>query len=538
MSEQDIPNLDDSVALLPQDIRADLAERGRRDLYFFAKGVLKYHAMVPHCHMPLTIFAQENPGQYKLMLMPRDHFKSTAVTISGNLQKAVIDPNQRILIANESATNAERFLSAIRQHAESNRVFRTLYSDVIPKDTRKVKWNDQELTFNRQWIGPEPTFDTIGMTGSMTSRHYTHICIDDPISKEAVQSEKVMQETIQRLRDLQTLLVEPMKDTVWVIGTRWALFDVYRWLEEKFGKKLVRFVRAAIEDDQPIFPERFSLETLAEMRHTMEEYMFSCLMMNNPRNADIQDLNIHDLKFWRWKEDETRIELLNREGTVEEEWRLDQLEVYTTVDLAPAERASSDRNAITTCGITPSARAVVLDAYGARCTPLQVIEKLFELKARFNPRVFGIEGVAYQKAFKYFLKQECDRRGVYMRIEEIKAVGKKEIRVRGLQPVMAVGRMYISPMQHMLRSEMADFPLGEHDDVVDALSMQLQLWKGRMSPERWKKYEESEKQLLARVRNKERYLTDSPAVSPAQFDTDDLNHDDLPGPKLTEFFAA
>lgn len=534
MAEQDLPELDETIAKLPSDIRADLAERGRRDLFFFGKAILRYSDMSPSCHMPLTIFAQENPAQFKLMLMPRDHFKSSAVTIAGNLQKAVTDPNQRILLVNESSTNAERFLSAIRQHCESNRIFRTLYSDIIPKDTRKVKWNDQELVFNRQWIGPEPTFDTIGMTGSMTSRHFTHICIDDPISKEAIKSEKVMQDSIDRLKDLTTLLVRPEQDTIWVIGTRWALFDVYTWLEKKFGSQLKRFVRGAIEDGQPIFPERFSLEGLALMRSTMEEYMFSCLMMNNPRNADVQDLNVDDLKFWRWKEDETRIELITKDGTVEEEHRFDSLDVYVTVDLAPAERATSDRNAVVTCAITPTGRAVVLDAWGARCTPLQVIEKLFELKKRFNPRVFGIEGVAYQKAFKYFLKQEAERRGVYFRIEELKAVGKKEIRVRGLQPVMAVGRMYLLPTQMLLRQEMADFPLGEHDDVVDALSMQLQLWKGKMSPERWASYQKAEKAMIQRVMNKERYLTDT-APQGSDFDRDDMTSDDLPGPNLEKY---
>ena len=43
--DQDIPFLDPEVASLSRDIRADLAEQGRNDLFFFAKGVLGYHIM-------------------------------------------------------------------------------------------------------------------------------------------------------------------------------------------------------------------------------------------------------------------------------------------------------------------------------------------------------------------------------------------------------------------------------------------------------------------------------------------------------------
>jgi hypothetical protein len=121
--------------------------------------------------------------------------------------------------------------------------------------------------------------------------------------------------------------------------------------------------------------------------------------------------------------------------------------------------------------------------------------------------VFGIEGVAYQKAFKYFLKAECERRGVYMSMMELKSLPSKRgtgnnskfTRIRGLQPVVATGRAYVLPTMHVLRNELADFPLGEHDDVIDALAMQLQMWRGLLSPERLERYKQSEKRLIARI---------------------------------------
>jgi predicted phage terminase large subunit-like protein len=303
-----------------------------------------------------------------------------------------------------------------------------------------------------------------------------------------------------------------------------------------FGTKLVRLVRAAIEDGEPIWPERFSLETLALKRLQQGEYKFSCLMMNNPRNVDLQDLNIQDANFWEWSSDEREV-VLYRDGVELRRWRLDQLDVTTCVDLAPAEKAQSDRNAVVTVGVSPLNEAIVLDAWGQRCTPLALIEKLLEVKLRYSPRAFGIEDVAYQKALKYFVKQEAERRGIYLNIVPIKAIGKKEIRIRGLQPIMATGRMYIRANQHLLRNEMSDFPLGEHDDVLDALSMHLQLFRGQMSPERWEKYKASEKDLLRRLR------TGDTSMRPLQlvqdFDRDDEPDEfDAPRVAITERIIA
>ena len=507
MADQDLPNLSKDITLLPEDIRADLAERGRNDLYFFAKAIMGYRDMTPSCHLPLCMFLDQHPSRFKMVLMPRGHFKTSVCTISRVSQLVCRDPNQRILLANETSTNAERFLSAIKQNFESNKVLRALYSSIIPKDTRRVRWSSNELEFVREWKGPEPTVDTVGMTGAMTSRHFTHITVDDPISEEAAKSDAVMSDTISRIDKMFSLMVKPEEDTFDLIGTRWSLHDVYSFFIKALGPKLARFARAAIKDGEPIFPELISLDTLAQIRGQIGEYMFSCLYMNNPRDIANQDFNVQDLRFWRWTSDEEGILLYNPDGTILREVAIDQLDVTVSVDLAVAEKISDDRNAIVTVGVTPCGNAVVLDTWVKRCTPLEVIQRLLWLRQRYSPRAVGIESVAYQKAFKYFLKAECERRGVYMNIQELKAIpskrgmsnNSKEARIRGLQPIVATGRLYIRPDMHELRNEMADFPLGEHDDCLDSLAHQLTMWRSFMSPERWSQYKVAEEALLQNI---------------------------------------
>jgi len=487
MADIELPGQEPLITGASFDVRRDLAEMAKTDLYLFNTVVLGYKDMRPQCHGPLCLFYTDNRARFKILLMPRDHFKTSAITIGGTLQRVVRNPDTRNLIANESATNAERMLRAIRQHAESNRVFRALYPEVIPKDTKRqgIRWNDSELDFNRTWIGPEPTIDTIGMTGAFTSRHYTDITADDPISEEAVKSPKVMEDTINRFKGFLSLLVKPEKDTITLVGTRWALHDIYSWAAKNLAPQVAIFGRSAITaDGTPLFPELMSLDLLAMKRSALGEYKFSCLYLNNPRDESIQDLNVQDLMYWRYVDpDETWIEMYNVDGQVIRRVHIGQLDITTTVDLAPAETGTSDRNVVCTVGVTPWGEALILDMWAQRCSPGAVIEYIFRIHYRYRPRVVGIEGVAYQKAFKWFVSNEMTKRGDYFTIKELKAVGKKEVRIRGLQPLMAAHRIFMHPTQQLMRNEMADFPLGEHDDTVDALSMQQQLWLGIMSPE-------------------------------------------------------
>lgn len=307
------------------------------------------------------------------------------------------------------------------------------------------------------------------------------------------------------------------------------------------GVKLACYIRGAIKPDGTLlFPELLSSDTLASLRHEYGEYMFSCLYMNNPRDVANQDFNTKDLRFWRWSQDEEGVVLFNPDGTIDCEVEVDKLDITTSVDLAVSEKVTNDRNAIVTVGCTPDGRAVVLDSWVRRCTPLEVIQHLFWLKQRYPQlRAVGIESVAYQKALRYFLQAECERRGEYLNIVDLKAIpskrgtgnNTKEMRIRGLQPIAATGRLYIQATMHELRNEMADFPLGEHDDALDALAHQLTMWRGLLSPERMRKYKESENRLVQRLQMEDLY----PSIVPVSNHPRDIPHPDDLGIEIPRF---
>lgn len=520
---RDLPRLDDEIVRQPEDIRRDVAEAASRNLFMFTRGVLGYRDLTEKCHGPLCTWLDDNPSRYKVVLHPRGTFKTT-INIGRVVQKITQDAENRILLANEVATNAEHFLFIIRQHAETNRRFRALYSHLIPSDPKR--WSQTELMFNRKGIYAEPTVDSIGMTGAMTSRHYTHMTFDDLISEEAAKSQRVMDDTITRFAKIHSLMVNPEKDTFDLVGTRWAFYDIYSYAMARFGKEIARYIRGAIEDGESIFPERLSMEILAQIRDDPVlggEYNFSCQYLNNPRNVAVQDFNVQDLKFWKWAADEESVVLFDRKGEVERVVELNELDVTTTVDVRYGEKISSDRDAVVTCGTTENGDAIVLDAWGKRGNPLEVVAYLAQTIRRYNPRCIGVQKVGYEMSLKWHLQAECERQGLYAHVVPVRPGGPAKSHIRGLQPVAATGHLYILPTQHGLRTELSEYPLGRYDDVADALALQLQLWRGLLSQERMRKYKESEARLLRRIAGSRYGPADIAEMTPGELE--DIGYD-------------
>lgn len=522
----DLPSLDEEVVRMPDDIRRDIGRFAAGHLYYFDKAVLGYKDMTEDCHGPLCTFFDENTKRFKMALYPRGHLKSHVITIGRSLQKVARNPEERILLGNETMTNAEHFLSSIKAHVESNKIFRALYSHIIPKDIRKVRWSSQELEFVRQGIYPDPTITAIGMTGAYTSRHFTHLVFDDPISEEAAKSMTVMEDVINRISKLMSLMVDPDHNSADLVGTRWAFYDVYAYWEMWLKEQLARVIRGALEDGKPIWPERFSVETLALIRDNphMGEYNFSCQYMNNPRNAKLQDFNVNDLKFWRWSDDEEHVVLYSAEGKAERAVALDNLDVTMTVDVRYGEGLSSDRDAVTVVGTTIEGDAIVLHTWADRANPLIVIDEMIKCVRRFRPRCVGVAKVGYETSIKYHFNAALEREGLYANVVYVKPGGPGKPHIRGLQPVAATGHLYILPTQHQLRTELSEYPLGQFDDVADSLALHLQLFQGLLSQDRLDRYKASEQRLLRRIVD---YGKTGPVKGDPDFDLEDYDDEEF-----------
>jgi hypothetical protein len=78
------------------------------------------------CHGSMATWIR-NPSRRKLGLAPRDHLKTSVWTIADTVGRIAINPNIRILIINETASNAQNFLTRIKAVFERNAIFRWVF---------------------------------------------------------------------------------------------------------------------------------------------------------------------------------------------------------------------------------------------------------------------------------------------------------------------------------------------------------------------------------------------------------------------------
>ena len=80
---------------------------------------------------------------------------------------------------------------------------------------------------------------------------------------------------------------------------------------------------------------------------------------------------------------------------------------------------------------------------------------------------------------KFPLYEEQKRRRIYLPIEEIQHSWQKSKgdRIRGLVPRFEFGSILIKSEMSILEDELIRFPVGQHDDLIDALSFGLKFWK-------------------------------------------------------------
>lgn len=199
---------------------------------------------------------------------------------------------------------------------EGNDLFRGLWPHLCWENPRKQadKWNERMLVIPRTENYPDPSIRAIGVGGAITgARHDVHIK-DDLVTEEAANSEVVMEGAIRWHVNSRALFDDPDKSVEFVIGTRWAVHDLYSYIMQN-DPTVSYVIRSIIEDGCTIYPEAFTLETVARLRKEFG-IMFPLLYMNNVGDPDLIDFPEDDLRFFALQDDVCYYDEDNRDSTM------------------------------------------------------------------------------------------------------------------------------------------------------------------------------------------------------------------------------
>ena len=357
---------------------------------------------------------------------------------------------------------------------ETNELFRVLFPELLPD--KSCVWSAESLQLKRTQALDASTFESAGIGTQVTGRHYDIIIEDDTVAPDVSEMGELnvcptregVEQAIGWHRLANPLLVNPSQSQIVVVGTRWFEKDLLSWIEEK-EPYYISYERACRERDgkpsaegEITYPERFNESVLRELEVALGPYMFSCLYLNRPlRSVDM----IFKPEWFSYYETPPL-----------------SLITYTTVDPGgdPQDTiGEADYNVVVTAGKdVQTGNVYVLEYFHKRCSPGEVINVIFDHARKYSPVKVGVEVVAYQKSLKYWIRERMRLLGEYFLIEAITSTRRsKGAKILGLQPIMASGQLFVRSYMSELMSEFLAFPLGAHDDIIDALSMQLEMWR-------------------------------------------------------------
>ena len=150
-----------------------------------------------------------------------------------------------------------------------------------------------------------------------------------------------------------------------------------------------------------------------------------------------------------------------------EEALVDECRKFVTVDLAASTKTTADYTVLATVLVTPQKNIIVKDIKRQRVEAPDIIPIMKNINKLENPEAFYIE----KNGFQLSMVQMARREG--LPVKELRADRDKVSRALPLAARMESGNVWFpndSLWYADLEKELLTFPVGEHDDQVDALA--------------------------------------------------------------------
>jgi predicted phage terminase large subunit-like protein len=246
-----------------------------------------------------------------------------------------------------------------------------------------------------------------------------------------------------------------------VVQTRWPNDDLPRRLLKGPRGHEWRYVRMpalAEEDDdlrrkvgEALWPQRFDVAALEAIREDIGSRHFAAQYQGAP-TTDGGNL--------------IRIEWFGRYAQAP----ANMTRVVCALDAASKTGVRNDYSAIVTIGATEGA-FFVLDVVRRRVEYPELLRMVAAEYEKHRPSAIYAEDTSNATA----LIQELSRES-HLPVVAVKAVGSKESRVESVSGTIEAGKVYLptsAPWLADFENEAAEFPVGDHDDMVDAFTMAL-----------------------------------------------------------------
>jgi predicted phage terminase large subunit-like protein len=369
-------------------------------------------------------------------------------------------PEKKVIQTSHTAELAVGFGRKVRNLVDSD-----IYKSIFPG----VGLQADSKAAGRWATNKGGDYFAIGVGGAVTGKGADILIIDDPHSEQeatiAETNPEIYDKTYEWYTSGPRQRLQP-GGAIIIVMTRWSKKDLTGQVvkadaqREGEGWKVIEFP-AIFEDGEPLWPEFWSQTELLALKNELPAGKWQAQYMQAP-TSDVSA--IVKREWWQiWDQDDPP----SCEFVIQS-W-----------DTAFLKTERSDYSACTTWGVfyrdnavgLSSANIILLNAFKRRMEFPELKQKAYEEWKEWEPDSLIVEAKASGAPLVFEL------RAMGIPVQEFTPTkgNDKIARLNAVADIFASGRVWV-PQTHWaeeLVEEVASFPSGEHDDLVDSMSQAL-----------------------------------------------------------------
>ena len=462
----DLNNLD--ISKLPTDIRKQFKQlrllhtekkiqnRAKDDFMSFVKCVWPEFIEGAHHRIIAKKFNDLATGKINRLIvnMPPRHTKSEFASFLLPAWMVGRDPKLKIIQVTHTGELAVRF-GRKAKHLIDSEEYSKIFKTTLQEDSKAAgRWETAQ--------GGE--YFAAGVGGAITGRGADLLIIDDPHSEQDAMSKDAFDNAYEWYTSGPRQRLQPGAKIVLVM-TRWSKKDLTGILMKNQGQvkgdqwDIVEFpaiLDHGPNEGQPVWPEYWKLEELEKVKTTLPIGKWNAQWMQKPTS---EEGAIIKREWWR-------------------KWDRDTLPdisyVIQSYDTAFLKKETADFSAITTWGvfhpeIDGPANLILMDCLKDRFEFPELRRAALEQYKYWNPDMVVIE----QKASGTPLTHEFRQMDIPVMPFTPSRGNDKHVRINSCAPLFEAGLIWAPDMRFAeeVVEECAAFPHGDHDDLVDSMTM-------------------------------------------------------------------
>lgn len=466
-AEKLLPNLPDAAQqkvgqLIAEARKAVTKQKAASDFMAYVNYVWPSFIHGRHHEKMARAFERVARGEVKRLIinMPPRHTKSEFASYLLPSWFLGMYPGKKIIQTSHTAELAVGFGRKVRNLVDSD-----AYKDIFPD----VALQSDSKAAGRWATNYGGDYFAIGVGGAVTGKGADLLIIDDPHSEqEAALSEtnpEIYDKTYEWYTSGPRQRLQPGGAIV-VVMTRWSKKDltgqVLKAAAQRSGEEweVIDFP-AILPSGKPLWPQFWSLKELSALKEELPNAKWQAQYMQQP-TSDVSA--IIKREWWQiWPDDEAPFcEFLIQS------W-----------DTAFLKTERSDYSACTTWGVfykpdslgINRANIILLNAFKSRMEFPELKQRAMQEYKEWNPDTLVVEAKAAGSPLIFEL------RAMGIPVQEFTPTkgNDKIARLNSVADIFASGMVWVpnTSWAEELVEEVASFPSGEHDDMVDSMSQAL-----------------------------------------------------------------